>query len=116
GSLSIPEVPLAGLVKIRDLELVVDGSQPGRSELAGSAAVDTASGQGAMAASITMQDGRVSAGSFSADAVKVFDLIPLRGFGFAFDIETKSWSGQMSTAGSGSGIPSLRLGVEFIDG
>jgi hypothetical protein len=124
GSLSIPEIPIADLVVIENVTLAFDGSQPNRSRLAGSAAISTNGGAGgSLAIDLRFVDGKLTAGSFSAGAMNLFDIIPVGSFSLSFDSSTKSWSASLAVGGGGGsgGLsfvsgPSIRAGVEIRQG
>ncbi|HSL57626.1 MAG TPA: fibronectin type III domain-containing protein, partial [Acidimicrobiales bacterium] len=123
GSLSIPEIPIADLIVIENVTLAFDGSQPNRSRLAGSAAISSNSGAGgSMAIDLSFEEGKLVAGSFSAGAVQLFDIIPVGSFSLSFDSDTKSWSASLAIGGGANDAlsfasgPSIRAGVEIRHG
>jgi len=134
GSLNLSGIKVFDLFRIDELELDIDGSVPGRVRFAvglgvsfppagGSGGNGGHVGQGSggsgdddagfeVAVSITMVDGRVTAGSFTLGAIKLFDAVPLGRVSAEFNGEEGRWAAELEMQ-IGQNGPAFVLGAEF---
>ncbi|MEZ5140685.1 MAG: hypothetical protein R2711_18495 [Acidimicrobiales bacterium] len=137
GSLDLSGIKLFDLFRLDELELAIDGSTPGRVRFSvglgitfpptgGSGGRGGHFGQGIppggssgpggeVQVSMTMSDGRITAGSFTLGAVELFDAIPLGRVSASFDSVEQRWSASLAMQ-IGQNGPSFVVGTEFLRG
>lgn len=117
GSLTVPQIPLAELVTIHNVNVAFDGTQPGRTRIQGSGGLSAGDGSASVGVDMTFTEGRLTAGMFQASALKLFDVIPLGSFALGFDGDEDRWFGTFETnTGSLPGVPAIEAGIEIQNG
>jgi hypothetical protein len=115
GSIQIAGLKLLDLFTIDNFVLNVDGSTPGTLRLATALQVTGTSStppSGEVAATLTLVDGRVTAGSFVIGGVRLFDAIPVGRVSANFDSVAQRWGFEINVQVGSSG-PAIVAAAEF---
>ena len=134
GSLSLDGIKLFDMFRIDQLDLSIDGSVAGRTRFTAGTAISVPPGGGRSGSligggpdvgggtaggpsaevqvSVTLVDGRVTAGSFTLGAAKLFDAVPLGRVSVSFDGAEQRWAAELNLQ-IGQNGPGFVVGAEF---